>query len=140
MPSLCRAGARGRRQRARARGDHAGDRDDVAEAEALGYAGYFDGRIFGAGHDLRGDAKRMVLERMMGEDGLSGHQFAMFGDGPLEIRETRKRGGVAIGIASDEASAAGVNPSKRKRLVRAGADLVIADYSSYQSLLEMLRL
>jgi rfaE bifunctional protein kinase chain/domain len=117
--------------------DHA---DVVAEAEALGYAGYFDGRIFGAGHDLRGDAKRMVLERMMGEHGLSGHQFAMFGDGPLEIRETRKRGGVAIGIASDEARAAGVNPSKRKRLVRAGADLVIADYSSYQSLLEMLRL
>ncbi len=66
--------------------------DVLAEAQALGYAGYFEGRIFGAGDTLQGDAKRAVLERMRGEHGLSGHQFAMFGDGPLEIRETRKRG------------------------------------------------
>jgi rfaE bifunctional protein kinase chain/domain len=114
--------------------------DVIEEAEALGYARYFEGRIFGAGNDLRSDAKRAVLERTMGEHGLSGHQFAMFGDGPLEIRETRKRGGVAIGVASDEARCAGVNQAKRKRLVRAGADLVIADYGCAETLLQMLRL
>ncbi len=114
--------------------------DVIEEAEALGYAKYFEGRIFGAGNDLRSDAKKAVLERMMGEHGLSGHQFAMFADGPLEIRETRKRGGVALGIASDEARGAGVNQAKRKRLVRAGADLVIADYGCAENLLHMLRL
>ena len=113
--------------------------DVLEEAQALGYAGYFEGRVFGAADTLQ-DAKRAVLERMMDERGLSGHEFAMFGDGPLEIRETRKRGGVAVGLASDEAHCAGVNPSKRKRLVRAGADLIIADYSAHESLLEMLRL
>ncbi len=113
--------------------------DVLAEAQALGYAGYFEGHVFGAADTLQ-DAKRAVLERMMGEQGLSGHEFAMFGDGPLEIRETRKRGGVAVGLASDEAHSAGVNPSKRKRLVRAGADLIIADYSAHESLLKLLRL
>jgi rfaE bifunctional protein kinase chain/domain len=117
------------------------DQDDViAEAQALGYAGFFEGRIFGAVKDNPEDAKRMVLERVISKHGLSGHQFAMFGDGPLEIRETRKRGGVAVGIASNEARAAGVNPSKRKRLVRAGADLIMPDYGSWQSLLDMLQL
>jgi phosphoglycolate phosphatase-like HAD superfamily hydrolase len=114
--------------------------DVIKEAQALGYAGFFDGRIFGAINDPRVDAKMTVLERMLSEHGLSGHQFAMFGDGPMEIRETRKRGGVAVGIASDEARLAGVNPAKRKRLVRAGADLIIPDFGSWQDLLRILRL
>jgi len=114
--------------------------DVIEEAQALGYSGYFEGRIFGAVKDIQADPKRTVLERVIAEHGLSGHQFAMFGDGALEIRETRKRGGVAVGVASDEARAAGVNPTKRKRLVRAGADLIIADYGSWQSLLELLQL
>ena len=114
--------------------------DVVEEAQALGYSGFFEGRIFGAVKDVEVDAKGTVLKRIIAEHGLSGHQFAMFGDGALEIRETRKRGGVAVGIASDERRAAGVNPTKRKRLVRAGADLIVADFGSWQSLLEMLQL
>ncbi len=114
--------------------------DVIEEAQALGYADLFDGRIFGAVNDLRLDAKTTVLERMISEHGLSGHQFAMFGDGPMEIRETRKRGGVAVGLASDETRAAGVSPAKRKRLVRAGADLIIPDFGSWQDLLRILRL
>jgi rfaE bifunctional protein kinase chain/domain len=114
--------------------------DVIEEAQALGYAEFFKGRIFGAVKDQQADAKRMILERIIAEHGLSGHQFAMFGDGPLEIRETRKRDGIAVGIASDEAKAAGVNLSKRKRLVRAGADLIIPDFGSWQRLLEMLQL
>jgi rfaE bifunctional protein kinase chain/domain len=114
--------------------------DVIEEAQALGYAGFFEGRIFGAVNDMRVDAKTTVLERMIGEHGLSGHQFAMFGDGPMEIRETRKRGGAAVGVASDEARATGVNPAKRKRLVRAGADLIIPGYGSWQDLLRILRL
>ncbi|MFI4890185.1 MAG: PfkB family carbohydrate kinase [Steroidobacterales bacterium] len=112
--------------------------DVIEEARALAYADYFEGRIFGATGDIRVDAKKMILDRMLRDHGLSGRQFAMFGDGPLEIRETRKRSAVAIGIASDEARGAGVNPSKRRRLVRAGADLIIADFGSWESLLRIL--
>jgi rfaE bifunctional protein kinase chain/domain len=112
----------------------------IEEANALGYAGYFDGRILGATGDVRVEAKKMVLDRLISDDGLSGHQFAVFGDGPVEIRETRKRGGLAVGVASDEANRAGVNASKRKRLVRAGADLIIADFGSCDDLLRILRI
>jgi hypothetical protein len=61
-----------------------------------------------------------------------------FGDGPVEIRESRKRGGLAVGIASDEVRRFGLNLSKRRRLIRAGADLVVPDFSQWQALLPML--
>jgi hypothetical protein len=56
----------------------------------------------------------------------------------VEIRETRKRGGLAVGVASDEVRRHGLNLAKRSRLIQAGADLVIPDFSQGQRLLELL--
>jgi len=112
--------------------------DVVAEAEALGYADLFEGRIFGAVGDVKVEAKRMVLEHILRTHGLGGAQLATFGDGPVEIRETRKRGGIAVGVASDEVRRFGLNPAKRARLIRAGADLVAADFSQLPRLLAVL--
>ena len=115
------------------------DEADVrAEAEALGYADLFEGRIFGATGDIKVEAKRIVLERIFREHNLSGSELATFGDGPVEIRETRKRGGVAVGLASDEVRRFGLNPTKRTRLIRAGADLVLPDFSQMGKLLAIL--
>jgi len=115
------------------------DEADVrAEAEALGYADLFEGRIFGATGDIKVEAKRMVLERIFREHNLSGSELATFGDGPVEIRETRKRAGVAVGLASDEVRRFGLNPTKRTRLIRAGADLVLPDFSQMGKLLAIL--
>lgn len=111
-----------------------------ADAKALGYAGLFDGRIHGSVGDLKADAKTMVLERILAE--LRSSQAGLlvtFGDGPVEIRETKKRGGFAVGVASDEARRSGWNWSKRARLIKAGADLVIPDFSRWRTLLELLR-
>jgi hypothetical protein len=69
-----------------------------------------------------------------------GHQFATFGDGPVEMRETERRGGLCIGVASDELRRFGLNLSKRKRLIRAGADLIIPDFSQLDALLVTLQL
>jgi hypothetical protein len=69
---------------------------------------------------------------------LAGHQFATFGDGPVEIRETRKRGGFCIGVASDELRRFGWNLVKRTRLIRAGASVVVPDYSQLTALLKVL--
>ncbi len=112
----------------------------AAEAHALGYAHLFEGRIFGAVGDVAVEAKRMVLERIFREHGLAGPQVATFGDGPVEIRETRKYDGVAIGIASDELRRFGLNPLKRSRLIRAGADLIIPDFSEGDELARILTL
>jgi rfaE bifunctional protein kinase chain/domain len=114
--------------------------DAIAEAEAMGYAHFFEERIFGAVGDINVEAKKMVLEKIIRENGLSGHEFATFGDGPVEIRETQRRGGLCVGVASDELRRFGLNLSKRKRLIRAGANLIVPDFSQLPKLLKVLQL
>jgi phosphoglycolate phosphatase-like HAD superfamily hydrolase len=117
------------------------DQQDVeAEAKALGYADLFAGRIFGSVGDVEVEAKRVVLERIFSQAGLRGQQLATFGDGPVEIRETHKRGGVCVGVASDEVRRFGLNTAKRSRLVRAGADLIVPDFTQLDGLLAALGL
>lgn len=79
------------------------------------------------------------MDRIMTDIGASNvGTLAAFGDGPVEIRESRKHGGLAVGIASDEVRRFGINTSKRRRLIRAGADLVIPDFSQQNALLHLL--
>jgi rfaE bifunctional protein kinase chain/domain len=110
----------------------------VAEAEALGYAHLFQARIFGATGDIKVEAKRVVLEGIIRRHGLGGGELATFGDGPVEIRLTHKCGGLAVGIASDEVRRFGPNPVKRARLIRAGADLIVPDFTQVNRLLSVL--
>ena len=114
--------------------------DVVAEAAAMGYAHWFEGRIFGSVGDIKADAKKMVLERIVREHKLAGHQFATFGDGPVEMRETQKVGGLCIGIASDELRRFGWNLTKRTRLIRAGATLLAPDFSQMSAILKVMKL
>ena len=114
------------------------DQDDVrAEAEAMGYAPLFADRIYGAVGDVSKEAKRMVLDRILANVGDPG-KLVTFGDGPVEIRETRRRGALAVGVASDEVHRFGLNPAKRTRLVRAGAQVIVPDFSQMASLLDVL--
>ena len=112
--------------------------DLLREAQALGYAHLFDGGIYGAAGDIDRDAKREVIERILRENRLAGAELVCFGDGPVEIRLARKRGGLAVGVASDEVRRFGLNPDKRRRLIRAGADVVVPDFSQGERLLACL--
>jgi len=115
------------------------DRQDViAESTALGYIHLFDGGVYGAIGDITKESKKMVIERIMAENNLQGPELAVFGDGPVELRECRKRDGLAIGIASDEIRRHSLNIEKRTRLVKAGAHLVIPDFSQYEKLIKLL--
>ena len=53
-------------------------------------------------------------------------------------REGKKRGAVAVGIASDERQRHGFNPHKRARLVLAGADVLVPDFSWQDELVAAL--
>ena len=106
--------------------------------ELLGLTGFFGEQVYGALDDYRNFSKQMVIERILCEHGLGGHELLGFGDGFVEIEEVKKVGGVAVAVASDEVRRAGVNRWKRDRLVRAGADLVIADYRQHEGLLRYL--
>jgi len=115
------------------------DREDTLfEVKTLGYAKYFKGRIYGSVSDITKYSKKLLIEEIIQENNLSGPELACFGDGPVEIRETKKHNGIAIGVASDEVRRFGLNVEKRKRLIEAGADLIIPDYSQAKKLLSYL--
>jgi rfaE bifunctional protein kinase chain/domain len=115
--------------------------DVIEEATVLGYAHLFEDRIFGAVGDLNKEAKKMVLDNILDLIGESARgEIATFGDGPVEIRETRKRGGITIGVASDEKKRFGLNSTKRTRLIKAGADLIIPDFTQMDTLLKLLQI
>jgi phosphoglycolate phosphatase len=108
------------------------------EAGLLGLSSYFGEHIYGALDDYRNFSKQMVIERILRENHLQGAQLLGFGDGYVEIEEVKKVGGVAVAVASDEERRAGINEWKRERLVRAGADVVIAEYRDGEQLLRWL--
>lgn len=115
------------------------DRDDVIrEAEILGYADVFEGRIYGSVGDIKQYSKKMVIDKIIRDNGLSGSELVVLGDGPVEIQEGRRFGGVAVGIASDEPRRYGLSIDKRKRLIRAGAHLIVPDFSQWKQLLKLL--
>lgn len=115
------------------------DAEDVRiEADILGYAHLFEGRIYGAIGDIRKYSKKLVIDQIIRENNLHGSELITFGDGPVEIRETKKRGGITVGVASDEVRRFGLNTIKRTRLIRAGADFIIPDYAQLSVLMHHL--
>ncbi len=115
--------------------------DVKSEARSLGYDHLFEGRIFGAVGDIKKEAKKIVLDQILDiiEESSAG-TVVTFGDGPVEMRETKKRNGIAVGIASNEVRRFGLNEKKRQRLIRAGADIIIPDFSQSSLLLELLNI
>jgi phosphoglycolate phosphatase-like HAD superfamily hydrolase len=118
------------------------DEEDVKhESAVLGYDFLFEGRIFGATGDIDREAKKMVLEKILDSIGDSeAGSIVTFGDGPVEIRETHKRGGITVGIASNEQRRYGLNQIKRTRLIKAGADIVVPDFSQPDLLTRLLNI
>jgi phosphoglycolate phosphatase-like HAD superfamily hydrolase len=115
------------------------DEADVkAEAAVMGYAHLFKGGIHGAVGDLKVEAKRVVLERIINSGHLSGEDMVVVGDGPVELREGRKRGAFCLGVASNELVRYGLDLTKRARLIRAGADIIVPDFSQTDRILPFL--
>ncbi len=111
------------------------------EARLLGYLNFFKNQIHGASSSGRTDSKALLLEELRLEIGKSyTYRLLTFGDGPVEIRETRKQGGLTVGIASDEQRGGGWDLNKRNRLKTAGAHILVPDFSQYKNLCGVLRI
>ena len=104
------------------------------EAAALGIAACFEG-IYGAQDDYKSFSKKLLIDRIIATHGLAGPEFVAFGDGFVEIEDTKRVGGIAVGVASDEARRTGIDAWKRGRLIEAGADLIIPDFREHEALL-----
>jgi phosphoglycolate phosphatase-like HAD superfamily hydrolase len=110
------------------------------EAELLGLTPYFGRRIYGAQDDYKTFSKKMVIERIIRENGIRGEQLLSFGDGYVEIENTKEAGGLAVAVASDEANngSGRMDEWKRERLSGVGADVVIPDFRDAAPLLELI--
>jgi len=111
-----------------------------AEAELLDVARYFGPRIYGALDDYKNFSKQMVIDRILRENAVSGDRLLAFGDGYVEIENTKRTGGMAVAVASDEANngSGNVDQWKRTRLLGVGADIVVPDYRDAGALLDCI--
>ncbi|HEY1661840.1 MAG TPA: PfkB family carbohydrate kinase [Verrucomicrobiae bacterium] len=117
------------------------DEADVqAEAAVMGYAHLFNGGVHGAVGDLTVEAKRVVIENIIEGETLAGPELLVVGDGPVELREGGRRNAFRLGVASNELCRYGLDLAKRSRLIRAGADIVIPDFSQIDRLYPLLGL
>lgn len=117
------------------------DEDFVkAEAELLDLTRYFGPHIYGALDDYKQFSKQIVIERILRENGIPGKQLLSFGDGYVEIQNTKQVGGLAVAVASDEThnGSGRLDPWKRERLLGVGADIVIPDYRDAEPLLDCI--
>src|SRR5688572_25926560 len=107
------------------------------EAALLGLTNYFGERIYGALDDYKNFSKKMVIERVLRENNIPGAQLLAFGDGYVEIQNTKEVGGLAVAVASDEANngSGRMDEWKRNRLLGVGAEVVIPDFRDAEGLM-----
>jgi NAD(P)H-hydrate repair Nnr-like enzyme with NAD(P)H-hydrate epimerase domain len=81
-----------------------------------------------------------VIERILRDNQIPGEQLLSFGDGYVEIQNTKEVGGLAVAVASDEAhnGSGRFDEWKRQRLLGVGADVVIPDFRDAAVLIDCL--
>jgi phosphoglycolate phosphatase-like HAD superfamily hydrolase len=110
------------------------------EADLLGLQPYFGRHIYGALDDYKNFSKKMIIDRILRDNQIDGERLLSFGDGYVEIQNTKEVGGLAVAVASDEANngSGKVDEWKRQRLLGVGADVVIPDFRDAIPLLQAL--
>lgn len=113
--------------------------DVLREAGALGLTKYFT-QIAGAPIGSESCSKEKVIVQLMEQESLQGSEFAVIGDGKVEIRLGHEANARTLGLASNEETLHGLNPVKRERLINAGADAVCGDFTELSEILDFLGL
>jgi phosphoglycolate phosphatase len=108
------------------------------EARALDLLPFFGNHIYGARNDGQGFNKAALVLHLLGVEGYKPEELLVFGDGFIEVDVAKKVGGFAVGVATDEPECRVINEGKRKHLLRAGADMVIPNFSGATELLQAI--
>jgi len=110
------------------------------EADLVDLTRYFGRHVYGALDDYKRFSKAMVIERILRENKIAGAQLLSFGDGYVEIQNTKEVGGLAVAVASDEANngSGRYDDWKFRRLMGVGADLAIPDFRDAEPLLKLI--
>lgn len=111
------------------------------EADLLGVASFFEGRLHGPADTADRDfSKRATIHQIITEHGLDGESIVAIGDGPIEMSEIKAHGGLAIAVTLDETAIGqrGFDDFKRRQLLEAGADLVVPDFQDAGALVDLI--
>jgi phosphoglycolate phosphatase len=110
------------------------------EAALLGLAPFFGLHIYGGVGDPARFSKMAVFRRLLATEGITGGHLLSFGDGPVEIANTKELGGVAIAVCSDEHhNGSGLlDPFKQRLLWAAGADAAIPDFRDANAMMQVV--
>lgn len=114
------------------------EEDVIREAGLLGLDTWFEERIYGARDDITDCSKELVIRNILSANKLHGGELLSFGDGFVEIELVAGVGGYTVGLATDERLRSGINERKRRRLLEAGADMIIPDFSDARALMHAL--
>ncbi len=114
--------------------------DVLKEAELLNVAHYFK-EIHGARDDNSTMcSKEQVINDLIKNKSLEGSDLITFGDGYVEIEIAKNIDSYAVAVATNEEDKdTSINVWKRSRLLKAGADCVIPDFSDSHRLLDFMR-
>jgi len=110
------------------------------EARLLNIETFFGSHIYGALDDYKRFSKKIIIERILKENNITGRELMGFGDGYVEIQNVKEAGGFAVAVATDEAhnGAGQMDPWKRDRLAKVGADIILPDFRDVTILLQQL--
>ena len=115
------------------------EKDVIEEAELLNIAHYFKG-IHGARDDNSTVcSKEEVIKDLINSESLQGSDLITFGDGFVEIELAKNVASYAVALATNEDKRdSSINEWKRNRLLKAGADCIIPDFSNNKRLMDFL--
>lgn len=110
----------------------------LEEVRLLGLAGFFGPHIHGAREESF--TKAAVIRSILRQHHIAGRQLLAFGDGVVEIRDTRTVDGLAVGVAVEETAPGSgrLDADKRRMLQDAGAQVLIPDFRDGPELLRLL--
>jgi len=110
------------------------DVDVIKELKLLKIDKYFT-KIQGAIYHKKRCPKELMLTYLVEEKKINPSEIAILGDGKVEIEIGNRYGVTTIGVASDEILRCGINCSKRKKLISAGANAIIGDYCDLDNII-----
>lgn len=113
--------------------------DVLEEARLLGISDMFESIHGATDADSTVCSKELVIRQLMDSKLHHGGRLIAFGDGYVEIELARQYGGYAVAVATNESHRdTSINEWKRERLLKAGADCVIPDFSNTDRLVRFI--
>ena len=113
--------------------------DVLEEARLLGISELFESIHGATDANSMVCSKEQVLRELIESQSLKGSRMLAFGDGYVEIELTKQFGGYAVAVATNEAAHdTSINEWKRERLLKAGADCIIPDFTNTERLMKFM--